>query len=71
MDRTYDIFEVMLDGSLIWRCAVTGHDKAIVKLKELASDTANEVRLMHVPTKSLIAEMNVPKAVRPDSDQPV
>jgi hypothetical protein len=62
MDRTYDIFEVMPDGSVIWRCAVTGHDKAIVRLKELSSETSNEVRLMHVPTKSLIAEMNVPKS---------
>jgi hypothetical protein len=61
MERTYDIFEVMSDGSLIWRCAVTGHEKAIVRLKELAADTANEVRLLHVPTKALIAEMNVPR----------
>jgi hypothetical protein len=61
MERTYDIFEVMPDDSLIWRCAVTGHDRAILRLKELASDTSNEVRLMHVPTKALIAEMNVPK----------
>jgi hypothetical protein len=58
MERDYDLFEVMPDGSLIWRGAVSGHEKAILKLKQLASQTSNVVRLMHVPTKSLIAEMN-------------
>jgi hypothetical protein len=71
MERDYDVFEIMPDGSLIWRGAVSGHEKAILKLKELASGTSNVVRLMHIPTKTFIAEMNISKAVRPDSDSPV
>ncbi len=55
MDRDYDLFEVFPDGSLIWRGSVTGHEKAIRRLQELAALTDNEFRVMHVPTNTLIA----------------
>lgn len=61
MDRSYDIFEKLPDGALIWRAAVAGHENGILKLKEIAAQTKNEVRLMHIPDKTLIAVMNVPK----------
>lgn len=61
MDRHYDIFEVMPDGDLLWRDVAVGHEPAVNKLKEIAAETKNEVRLMHVPTKTLIAAMNVPR----------
>lgn len=54
MDRHYDIFEI-IDEDPIWRAAVYGHDAAIVRLRELASTSQNEFRLMHIPTKALIA----------------
>ena len=60
MDRTYDIFEVLKDGDLIWRFAVVGLEEAVRHLKDLASKTGNEVRVMHLPTSSLIARLNVP-----------
>ena len=59
MDRSYDIFEILPDDVPLWKCAVVGHEKAIVMLRELAAETPNLVRLMHVPTKAVIAEMNV------------
>jgi hypothetical protein len=60
VDRSYDLFEIFPDGSALWKGSVVGHEEAIRKLKELAAGTANEVRLMHVPTKTVIATVNPP-----------
>jgi len=57
----YDLFEISPDGSAIWKAAVVGHEDAIQKLQELAAETTNEMRLKHVPTKTVIAAMNAPK----------
>jgi hypothetical protein len=58
MERDYDIFEVLPDGQPIWRAAVAGHEDALRVLKQLAAKTTHEVRIMHLPTKALIAVMN-------------
>jgi len=58
MDRTYDIFEKHPDGCMIWRATIQGHEAAIAKLRELAAKTPNEVQVLHLPTKALIATMN-------------
>jgi hypothetical protein len=59
MERSYDIFEVMPDGAPLWRTAVVGHENAIAELKKLAAKTNNEVRVVHLETKAVIAVMNV------------
>lgn len=59
MERDYDLFEVLPDGAAVWREAVTGHENAIRKLHELSTRTANEVRVMHLATNTLIAVKNV------------
>jgi hypothetical protein len=59
MLRTYDLFEVLPDGDLIWRATVEGHESAIEKLRQAAKGSGNEFRLMHLPTKSVIATINV------------
>jgi hypothetical protein len=61
LERVYDIFEHMPDGSLIWRGAITGHEAAVHKLQEFAANSTNEFRLMHVATKTLIASINSPR----------
>jgi len=58
MERVHDLFEVFPDGALIWRDSVTGHENAIRRLRELSEITINELRLMHIPTNTLIAAMN-------------
>jgi hypothetical protein len=58
VDRGYDLFEILSDGSPIWRGAIRGRDDAILKLQELAKQTRNEVRAMHVPTRMTIAVLN-------------
>jgi hypothetical protein len=57
MDRDYDLFEVFADGSVIWRESVTGHEKAIRRLRELVQVTDNEFRVMHILTNTLIASL--------------
>ena len=50
MERVYDIFEKMKDGSVIWRCAIPGHEAAIRKLQELAAQSSNEIQIRHLAT---------------------
>jgi hypothetical protein len=59
MDRTYDIFVAFPDGSVVWRGSVIGHEAGVLQLKTLAGATKNEIRLVHLPDKTLIAALNV------------
>jgi hypothetical protein len=71
MDRTYDIFEIFPDGTMIWRASITGLDPAVRKFKELAHGGANEFRLMHLPTHTVIATTkNVPPQSKPPQQTP-
>jgi hypothetical protein len=58
MNRTYDLFEVFPDGSLLWQATVVGHEEAIAQLQVLGKKTKNEVRAMHLPTKAVVAAVN-------------
>ena len=62
MERDYDLFEVLPDGAVIWKESVHGHENAIQRLVELSKRTANEVRVMHILSNTLIASLNGPKA---------
>jgi hypothetical protein len=59
VDREYDLFEKFPDGSVMWRICVPGLEKALVKLKELASLSANEHFAIHTPTRAIVARINV------------
>jgi hypothetical protein len=63
--RTYDIFEIFPDASPVWRGCVSGYEDAIRKLQDLATQTSNELRVMHVPTKTVIATLNAPQSPAP------
>jgi len=58
MERTYDIFERLQDGTLLWVEVVHGHEEAIRKLRLWAEKRPNEFRLMHLPSNTLIATTN-------------
>jgi hypothetical protein len=62
MEREYDLFEVLSDGAPMWRQMVAGRESALRKLGELSKRTANEVRMMHILSNTLIASMNGHKA---------
>lgn len=61
MERTYDIFEKMSDGSTLWRVAILGHDAAMRKLKEMAAQSPNEFHLWHLASNTLAATINTKK----------
>ena len=58
MDQYYDIFEQAPDGTVLWRCAVTGREATLNVLKKLAAETTNELRAMHLATNSVLATVN-------------
>ena len=66
MERTYDIFEKMEDGSTLWRVAVPGHEAAIRKLQEMAAQSHNEFHLWHLASNTLAATINAPKDEGPN-----
>jgi hypothetical protein len=61
VERTFDVFEKLEDGTLIWKASAEGRDEGVRKLHEVAASSANEFRLIHVPTKALIAITNIPE----------
>lgn len=65
MEREYEIFEQLPDGSPVWRDHASGLPTVRVKLEQLARKTANECFAMYLPTKEVVARLNVraPRAV--------
>jgi hypothetical protein len=55
VDHEYDLFEIYPDGSPVWRDVVSGREKAILKLRELSAETANEIRVIHLSTSTVVA----------------
>lgn len=59
MDREYEIFEQLPDGSPIWRSHASGLHNAHLKLQEVARKTSNECFAVHLHTKEVVARLNV------------
>jgi hypothetical protein len=59
MEREYDLFELLSDGSQMWRGQASGLRNVRLKLREIAKTTANECFAMYVPTKEIVARLNV------------
>jgi hypothetical protein len=57
MQRRYDLFEKLTDGTLVWRASIHGYSDALRKLTKLASRSQNEWQVMHLPTKTVIAAL--------------
>ena len=55
MQRSYDLFEKLTDGTMMWRESVQGYSEALRKLTQLALRSQNEWQVMHLPTKTVIA----------------
>ncbi len=62
MDRQYDIFQVLADGTLLWREMVAGHGAAMDRLQQLALLESSEFQLLHLPDKTVIATTNNAKS---------
>jgi len=59
MEREYDLFEQISDDEPRWRGHAVGLTSARQKLQELARTTRNECLIMHLPTKQVVARLNV------------
>ena len=59
MEREYDLFEQFSDHEPMWRGHAVGLTSARQKLQELARTTRNECLIMHLPTKEVVARLNV------------
>jgi hypothetical protein len=60
MNREYDLFECLPDGSTLWRCVAVGAFDAHLQLYELARTTANELFAIEVLTGEVLARVNTP-----------
>jgi hypothetical protein len=59
MEREYDLFEQFPDDEPMWRGHAVGLTSARQKLQELARTTRDECFIMHLPTKEVVARLNV------------
>jgi hypothetical protein len=59
MNREYDIFEKLSDGSVIWRDFVQGLETARAKVGQLAKRSKNGFFAIHTPTKDIAVRVNV------------
>jgi hypothetical protein len=59
LNREYDIFERLPDGTDLWKDYVHGLEQARRRLQELAAKSKNEHYAIHTPTKEIAARVNV------------
>lgn len=59
MNREYDLFEQMPDGSLRWRMFVQGLEQANATLADLAKNSPHQFIAMYTPTKEIVGRVNV------------
>jgi hypothetical protein len=59
LNREYDIFERLPDGTDLWKDYVHGLEQAHRRLQELAAQSKNEHYAIHTPTKEIAARVNV------------
>ncbi|MGB8523121.1 MAG: hypothetical protein WCD43_09155 [Candidatus Acidiferrales bacterium] len=59
LNREYDIFERLPDGTDLWKDYVQGLEQARRRLQELATQSENELYAIHTPTKEIAARVNV------------
>jgi len=57
MDREYDLFERMPDGSLNWRGFARGRQKMRARLGKPAIQTTNECFAVHTPTHEVVGSV--------------
>lgn len=70
-DRSFDIFEGLPGGGVLWRGLVSGEDNATAKLTELAKSTSNELFACHIRSKAIIGRANSPAREQTDDPSPL
>ena len=62
MDREYEIFECLTDGSVQWRDRVQGLKNTKLRLEELLLDSGNEHFGLHLSTRDIVFGVDVSHA---------
>lgn len=57
VQTTFDILEVLPDGSLLWKGAVPGLAEALKEAEALAKSSPNELKVVHVPTQTVLGTL--------------
>jgi hypothetical protein len=55
MDRIYHLFEILPDGSTLWKGGADEEKDALQKLNTLARISTNEIRVVDIRTKKIVA----------------
>jgi hypothetical protein len=58
MEKEYDLFERLPDGSVLWRTSVPGLGNASLKLQEIAKSTPHECFAAELPSGKVVARLN-------------
>ncbi len=58
MDREYDIFGKLPDGTAVWRTFIPGLDNTLAELGKFGKLSPNEFFAIHTPTKETVARVN-------------
>ena len=58
MDNEYDVFEILPDGSAIWRAFVRGTHNAFEVLKAVGKQTCNECFATDLSRQTIIGRVN-------------
>jgi hypothetical protein len=59
MEREYELFEQLPDGTPVWRSHAPGLQSVRRELQKLAKTTTNTCFAIHLPTKEIVARLNV------------
>jgi hypothetical protein len=59
VEREYDLFEQLPEGTPMWRDHASGLLGVRLKLQEVANSTTNECFAIYLPTKEIVARLNV------------
>jgi hypothetical protein len=57
MHHEYDIFE-RVDGQLVWRSRILGHEQALSALQELAVRSGHQVVAIQMATDTVLGAIN-------------
>lgn len=70
-ERSFDIFERLPGGGVLWRAIVSGEDNAAAKLGELARSTRNELFACHIRSKTILRRANSTAGEQTDNVSPL
>lgn len=59
MEREYEMFELLPDGSPVWRAHASGLREVRMKLEQIGKSTTNECFAIYLSTKEIVARVNV------------